>query len=141
MSESLPRTKKITSFDNVLFRSPKILDDKLVNSTDAELILPTTAGTIALTSDITTATTGAVSESGTQTLTNKTLTEPTIATIKNGEGVVITIPTVSGTLALNADVETLSARFERLLSYLEDWIGTGNINMDDVKTYVNSTQN
>ena len=138
MSDPLPRSKKITSFNNILLQSPKVTDDSIKNSVDAVLMLPSTAGTLALTSDITTATTGAVSETGTQTLTNKTLITPTIASIANGDAV-ITMPSVSGTVALNADLTSLSERFDRLLTYLEDWVEVGNITMEDVKTVVNGT--
>ena len=136
MSDPLPRSKKITSFNNILLQSPKVTDNSIKNSADVVLTLPSTAGTLALTSDITTATTGAVSETGTQTLTNKTLITPTIASITNGEAV-ITMPSVSGTVALNADLTSLSERFDRLLTYLEDWVEVGNITMEDVKTVVN----
>lgn len=138
MSDPLPRSKKITSFNNILLQSPKVTDNSIKNSADVVLTLPSTAGTLALTSDITTATTGAVSETGTQTLTNKTLITPTIASITNGEAV-ITMPSVSGTVALNADLTSLSERFDRLLTYLEDWVEVGNITMEDVKTVVNGT--
>jgi hypothetical protein len=63
------------------------------------LTLPTTTGTLALTTDIPS---GVVTETGTQTLTNKTLTSPIISTISNTG--TITLPTSTGTLALTSGV-------------------------------------
>ena len=47
--------------------------------------------------------TGYVKEDATQTLTNKTLTEPIIATIKN-QSYTLTVPSKSGTLATTSDI-------------------------------------
>ena len=40
-----------------------------------------------------------------------------------------------------ADVKlTLNQRFDRLLEYLNNWVGVGNVNMDDVKDYVGNPE-
>ena len=67
-------------------------------SADHTLALPDVNGTLATTDDIPTLS-NAVTLNGEETLTNKTLTEPIIATIKNG-GASITVPSSSGTLVL-----------------------------------------
>lgn len=74
----------------------KFVDNSFKNSTGATITLPSTAGTLALTSEV---------ESAAMTLTNKTLTAPVISSISNA-GATITVPTVAGTLALLADLTT-----------------------------------
>jgi len=71
----------------------------IINSA-ATLTLPTSTGTVALTTDIPA---GVVTESGTQTLTNKTLTTPTISSIINSAAT-LTLPTSTGTVALTTDI-------------------------------------
>ena len=129
----------------------KFVDNSFQNSTGATITLPSAAGTLATTADVSSLRT--VVESGTMTLSNKTLTEPEIAAIKNG-GTTISIPTTSGTFALTADVngadETihnnintlqkeinyLAARLEGTLEYLRQWSSAGNLVMSDIKTVV-----
>ena len=38
------------------------------------------------------------------------------------------------------DYRDLERRFNRLLDYLENWIDTGNLNMSDLKQYVNQEE-
>ena len=74
-------------------------------SNTGTLTLPTTTGTVALTSDIPSLT-GYVTETGTQTLSNKTLTSPVISTISNTG--TLTLPTTTGTVALTSDIPSLT---------------------------------
>ena len=123
------------------------------SGSEVSINVPSAAGTLALTSDVTSATSGMVTLSGTQTLTNKTLTEPIIGVIKNGlsgSEVSITVPSTAGTLALTSDVTSaqstlsssvtaLSTKLDRLLTYLENWASVGNLSMSNVRTFVNSS--
>ena len=106
-----------------------------IKNSSATITVPSTTGTLALTSDVTSATAGIVTLTGEQTLSNKTLTNPKIATIVNG-GSAITVPSTIGTLALLSDVNTAvnaqKGRIDRLLNYLEKWISVGNLSMADI---------
>ena len=68
---------------------------------DRTITFPNSTGTVALTTDIPSLT-GYVTETGTQTLTNKTLTTPVISTITNSG--TLTLPTSTGTIALTSDI-------------------------------------
>ena len=39
--------------------------------------------------------------------------------------------------ASSAEVQALNKKFDTLLDYLENWIGVGNVNMNDIKEEVN----
>ena len=131
---------KITSLVGGSLESPVISDNKLKNSTNAEIALPSSAGTLALTSDIPSLDNyvtldGAQSISGVKTFS----AAPVISSITNS-GASLTLPSTAGTLALQADVnDAINAqkgRIDRLLTYLESWISLGNINMSDIKSVV-----
>ena len=95
----------------------------------------------------------------TQTLTNKTLTTPVIASLQqSASGGTISMPTVASgstaTLATTADITSAisgidnsnlvdvatamyeQSRMDRLLNYLEGWIGVGDLNMNDICSVV-----
>ena len=72
---------------------------------DRTITFPNSTGTVALTTDIPSLT-GYVTETGTQTLTNKTLTTPVITSISNSG--TITVPTGTLTLATVTGTETLT---------------------------------
>ena len=130
---------KITSLNGIIIGEGCVFSsDNFKNSSENVITLPSTSGTLALTSDITTATAGIVTETGTQTLSQKTLTEPIISSIKKGSAT-LTLPSTSGTLALAADVNAQKERIDRLLNYLEKWINVGNLTMSDIKTSVNAS--
>ena len=96
----------------------KFIDNSFKNSTNATITLPSVAGTLALMSDV---------ESGTMTMTNKTLTSPIISTISNSNAT-ITVPTTTGTLALLSDVEsaTMTLTNKTLTSPIISTISNGN---------------
>ena len=73
---------------------------------DRTITFPNASFTVASTADISAATGGSVSETGTQTLTNKTLTEPIISTISNTG--TLTLPTSTDTLVGRATTDTLT---------------------------------
>ncbi len=124
------------------------------------LTLPTSTGTIALTTDIPA---GVVTESGTQTLTNKTLTSPVITGAVFNDGSIvfegatandhettftitdptadrtITFPDATGTVALAANVAALSgATFTGAVSGT-DLTLSGNLTVNGTTTTINST--
>jgi hypothetical protein len=126
----------------------------------ATLTLPTSTGTIALTSDIAA---GIVTETGTQTLTNKTLTSPVITGAVFNDGSIvfegatandhettftitdptadrtITFPDATGTVALAANVAALSgATFTGAVSGT-DLTLSGNLTVNGTTTNINST--
>ena len=126
----------------------------------ATLTLPTSTGTIALTTDIPS---GVVTESGTQTLTNKTLTSPVITGAVFNDGSIvfegasadahettftitdptadrtITFPDATGTVALAANVAALSgATFTGSVSGT-DLTLSGNLTVNGTTTNINST--
>jgi hypothetical protein len=126
----------------------------------ATLTLPTSTGTIALTSDIAA---GIVTESGTQTLTNKTLTSPVITGAVFNDGSIvfegatandhettftitdptadrtITFPDATGTVALTANVAALTgATFTGAVSGT-DLTLSGNLTVNGTTTTINST--
>jgi hypothetical protein len=126
----------------------------------ATLTLPTSTGTIALTTDIPA---GVVTESGTQTLTNKTLTSPVITGAVFNDGSIvfegatandhettftitdptadrtITFPDATGTVALAANVAALSgATFTGAVSGT-DLTLSGNLTVNGTTTNINST--
>ena len=126
----------------------------------ATLTLPTSTGTIALTTDIPS---GVVTESGTQTLTNKTLTSPVITGAVFNDGSIvfegatadahettftitdptadrtITFPDATGTVALAANVAALSgATFTGAVSGT-DLTLSGNLTVNGTTTNINST--
>ena len=97
---------KIEYFENVPLKgSCKLLDDQLKTSTNQTLTFPTSGGTLATTADISGGLdlSDYVTKSGTETLTNKTLTTPTIASIKNAS-YTLTVPSKTGTLATTSDI-------------------------------------
>ena len=124
----------------------KFIDNTFKNSSNATITLPSVAGTLALLSDV---------ESATMTLTNKTLTAPVISSIVNGAAT-ITVPSTTGTLALMSDVQGadetihtnintlqqeinyLACRLEATLQYLKKWINAGNLAMSDIVTKVDA---
>ena len=145
-------TYKISTLDNVVLNSPKVADNKIVNSSNAQITLPSvesTLATVATTDALSTRIDGITTNlanyatlAGEETLTNKTLTTPAISSIVNGAAT-ITVPSTTGTMALMSDVgavssnlTTLQARFGRLLDYLEAWINVGNLSMADIKSSV-----
>jgi hypothetical protein len=126
----------------------------------ATLTLPTSTGTIALTSDIAA---GTVTETGTQTLTNKTLTSPVITGAVFNDGSIvfegatandhettftitdptadrtITFPDATGTVALTANVAALTgATFTGAVSGT-DLTLSGNLTVNGTTTTINST--
>jgi len=126
----------------------------------ATLTLPTSTGTIALTTDIPA---GVVTDSGTQTLTNKTLTSPIITGAVFNDGSIvfegatandhettftitdptadrtITFPDATGTVALAANVAALSgATFTGAVSGT-DLTLSGNLTVNGTTTTINST--
>ena len=121
-SQCMTQNYKITTLTSVPLASPIFTDDKLITSSSQEITFPTNGG-------------GLVTENGIQTLTNKTLTTPTIASILNSSAT-ITVPSTSGTLALQAEVVAQKERIDRLLDYLESWINAGSLSMSDVKASV-----
>ena len=75
--------------------------------------------------------TSAVTLTGTQTLTNKTLTAPVVATISNGG--TITLPTTTDTLVGRATTDTLSAKTlssPKEITTVSATAATGTINFD-----------
>ena len=97
---------KIEYFESVPLKgSCKLLDDQLKTSTNQTLTFPTSGGTLATTADISGGLdlSDYVTKSGTETLTNKTLTTPTIASIKNAS-YTLTVPSKTGTLATTSDI-------------------------------------
>ena len=122
-----PPTKKITSFDGIVIGAGATFTSGTFKGSNNNLItLPTVAETLA-------------TIGGTETLTNKTLTAPTIATITNSAAT-LTLPSTTGTLALVSEVNAQKDRIDRLLDYLEGWIGVGNINMNDIKNEVDPAE-
>jgi hypothetical protein len=113
-------------------------------SNTGTLTLPTSTGTLALTTDIPA---GVVTETGTQTLSNKTLTSPIISSISNTG--TITLPTTTGTLALTSDItvtdtststlsnKTLTAPKFADLGFIADANGNELIILDTVASAVN----
>jgi len=73
---------------------------------DRTITFPNNSFTVASTDDISAATGGSVTETGTQTLTNKTLTSPTISSITNTG--TLTLPTSTDTLVGRATTDTLT---------------------------------
>ena len=72
---------------------------------DRTITFKDASGTVAFTTDIPSLT-GYVTETGTQTLTNKTLTTPVISSITNTG--TLTLPTSTGTIALTSDIPSLT---------------------------------
>jgi hypothetical protein len=125
----------------------------------ATLTLPTSTGTIALTSDIAA---GIVTESGTQTLTNKTLTSPVVSGLTLSDGSIvlegatandhettitvtdptadrtITLPDATGTVALtNNKLDVFAATTSaELRTVISDETGTGGLVFADTPTLV-----
>ena len=96
---------KIEYFDGVAMKgSCKLLDNALKTNTNDTITFPANGGTLATTDQLT----GGVdmseyaTKTGTETLTNKTLTEPNIASIKNGS-YTLTLPSKTATLATTSD--------------------------------------
>ena len=115
--------KKITSLDNIVIGAGcQFTSSNFKNSAGEVITLPETSATLSTTTLA-------------ETLTNKTLTEPQIATIKNSEAV-LTVPSTTGTLALQAEVTAQKERIDRLVAYLKAWISVGNLSMDDVEEAV-----
>ena len=115
-------TYKITVLQSVPLQSPKITNDTIITQGDFSLTLPGYNATLS-------------TLAGTETLTNKTLTTPTIASILNS-GATLTVPSTTGTLALVSEVNAQKDRIDRLLDYLEAFISAGNLSMSDIKSAV-----
>ena len=116
---------KIEYFDNVPFKGTCILsDNKLTTKNGKQLTFPDSTGEVALKTDIPAQpdlsnyalkseiptvpdTSKMVTTDGPQTLTNKTLTTPTISSIQNSS-YTLTVPTKTGTLATTADIPSLT---------------------------------
>ena len=89
-------------------------------------------------------TSGTLATTGNQeTLTNKTLTTPVIASLYQAVGGgLISLPTTSTavTLAttanLNADSSELKTVLNNLLNYMQNWISVGNLSMSDIRSTV-----
>ena len=151
---SLAGTETLT---NKTLTTPTI--SSIINGA-ATLTLPTSTGTVALTTDIPA---GVVTESGTQTLTNKTLTSPVITGAVFNDGSIvfegatadahettftitdptadrtITFPDATGTVALAANVAALSgATFTGAVSGT-DLTLSGNLTVNGTTTNINST--
>jgi hypothetical protein len=151
---SLAGTETLT---NKTLTTPTI--SSIINGA-ATLTLPTSTGTVALTTDIPA---GVVTESGTQTLTNKTLTSPVITGAVFNDGSIvfegatadahettftitdptadrtITFPDATGTVALTANVAALSgATFTGAVSGT-DLTLSGNLTVNGTTTNINST--
>lgn len=130
---------------------------------DRTLTFPDATGTIATTADIAAGVAGGVTETGTQTLTNKTLTSPIISglTISDGSIVVegatandfettvqftdptadrtITFPDATGTVALTSNVAALSgATFTGAVSGTSLTL-SGDLTVNGTTTTINST--
>jgi Major tropism determinant N-terminal domain len=121
----------------------------------ATLTLPTSTGTIALTSDIAA---GIVTETGTQTLTNKTLTSPVVSglTLSDSSIVIegstandfettltvtdptadrtITIPDVTGTVVTTGNLSAITS-----VGTLASLTVTGDLTVNGTTTTINST--
>jgi hypothetical protein len=121
----------------------------------ATLTLPTSTGTIALTSDIAA---GIVTESGTQTLTNKTLTSPVVSglTLSDSSIVIegstandfettltvtdptadrtITLPDVTGTVVTTGNLSAITS-----VGTLASLTVTGDLTVNGTTTTINST--
>ena len=102
----------MTSLTSAVVKLPIVVLGKLKADDDVEVMLPSTSGTLALTEDLNAAVNGMVTENGAQTLTNKTLDSPVIASLKQSEsGGIINMPEVasdaSDTLAVKSDTDTL----------------------------------
>ena len=75
--------------------APKLSTNTLKTSSDYTITIPNSTATVA-------------TLTGTETLTNKTLTTPTISSIKNGS-YTLTLPSKTGTLATTADISSSSS--------------------------------
>ena len=115
-------TYKITVLQSVPLQSPKITNDTIITQGDHSLTLPDFNATLS-------------TLAGTETLTNKTLTTPTIASILNS-GATLTVPSTTGTLALASEVNAQKDRIDRLVGYLESWINAGSVTMSDIRSVV-----
>ena len=129
-------TYKITSFGSVPLTSPVVSDNKIINSTSAEIALPSSAGTLALLSDIPSLD-NYVTLDGAQSITGvKTFSAaPVISSISNASAT-LTVPSTTGTLALVSEVNAQKDRIDRLVGYLESWINAGSVNMNDIRSVV-----
>jgi hypothetical protein len=148
---------KTETLTNKTITSPVISS---ITNGAATLTLPTSTGTIALTTDIPS---GVVTETGTQTLTNKTLTSPVITGAVFNDGSIvfegatandhettftitdptadrtITFPDATGTVALTANVAALTgATFTGAVSGT-DLTLSGNLTVNGTTTTINST--
>ena len=125
---------KITVLSNVPLSSPVLVDNKILTSTNAEIALPSTAGTLAEISDIPT---DYVNLAGAQTISGvKTFSAaPVISSISNSSAT-LTMPSSSGTLALSAEVVAQKERIDRLVQYLKYWINAGGVSMSDIDSVV-----
>ena len=129
-------TYKITSLGSIPLTSPVVSDNKLINSSSQEIALPSSAGTLALLSDIPSLD-NYVTLDGAQSITGvKTFSSaPVISSITNSSAT-LTVPSTTGTLALVSEVNAQKDRIDRLLGYLESWINAGNLNMSDIRSVV-----
>ena len=129
-------TYKITSLGSIPLTSPVVSDNKLINSSSQEIALPSSAGTLALLSDIPSLA-NYVTLDGVQSITGvKTFSSaPVISSISNSSAT-LTVPSTTGTLALVSEVNAQKDRIDRLLGYLESWINAGNLSMSDIRSVV-----
>ena len=142
---------KTETLTNKTLTSPVI--STIVNS--GTLTLPTSTGTIALTTDIPA---GVVTESGTQTLTNKTITSPVVSgLILSDSSIVIegssandfettltvtdptadrtiTLPDVTGTIVTTGNLSSITS-----VGTLDSLTVTGDLTINGTTTTINST--
>ena len=101
-------TAKITGLVGVnIDGTSKLTDNKLKTSAGNDITFPSSGGTLATTSDIPSLTSYAT-KTGSETLTNKTLTTPIMASIKPTSSYTLTLPQRTDTLATLAGNETLT---------------------------------
>ena len=101
-------TAKITGLIGVnIDGTSKLTGNKLQTSAGNDINFPSSGGTLATTSDIPSLT-NYVTKDAEETLTNKTLTEPTIASIKPSADYTLTLPSQTSTLATVDDISPLS---------------------------------
>ena len=89
----------------------RLSDNKMLTTNGSDLIYPAAGGTIATLTDITTHTpdlTPYATLTGTETLTNKTLSSPIINSVIVSNGKNIALPSTTGTLATLGGTETLT---------------------------------
>ena len=139
-------TYKISTFQGITVDgTSQFTDGKFRNAAGAEITLPATAGTLA-------------TIGGQEELTQKTLTEPVIASMRvsSSNANLLSTPAITQaetiatesfvTNAINSkDAENDTAHnnlvdvVDRLVTYMQNWISVGNINMNDVRAAVDTS--